>query len=158
MKVREIMTSPAPVVSPDTRVGDVARLVLERGADGVAVVDVDGRLVGVVTENDLVEKHARFHAPWYVGFLGGVLPIDSERNEDHLRHVLSVTAAELMTRDPVTVSPDSDVDDAATVMVDRGIEPLVVVDGDTVVGLVSHADVIRLLVVEESDDDSASTE
>jgi CBS domain-containing protein len=157
MKVRDIMTSPAPAVTPDTQVGDVARAVIAYGGDGVAVVNTDGTLAGVVTENDLVEKHARFHVPWYVGILGGVLPIDSSRNEDHLRHVLSVTAGDLMSHDPATISPDSDVDDAATVMVDRGVEPLVVVDAGQVVGLVSHADVIRLLIVEESDDDSAST-
>jgi CBS domain-containing protein len=151
------MTSPAPVVAPDTRVGDVARLVIEYGGDGVAVVGNDGALLGVVTENDLVEKHARFHAPWYIGVLGGVLPIDSGRNEDHIRHVLSVTAADLMSREPVTISPDSDVDDAATIMVDRGLEPLVVVDSEKVVGLVSHSDVIRLLIVEESDDSSTDT-
>jgi CBS domain-containing protein len=157
MKVRDIMTTPAPMVTTDTRVGDVARLMLAGGGDGVAVVDVRGALVGVVTENDLVAKHARFHVPWYVGFLGGVIPIDSARNEEHMRHVLSVTAGDLMSDDPATISPDAEVDDAATKMVDRGVEPLIVVEVDAVVGLLSHSDVIRLLVVEESDDGPTET-
>jgi CBS domain-containing protein len=142
-------------VRPDSRVGDVARLILDNASEGAVVLNEQNRLVGIVTEDDLVAKHARYHAPMYLGILGSVLPIDSRRNEDHLRHILSVTAADLMTKEPVVISPDTEVDDAATIMVDKRVEPLIVMDGDTVLGLLRHADVIRLLIVEESDDPSS---
>lgn len=155
MKVREIMTAPAPSVTPETRVADVARLILERGTGGAAVVDGTGRLLGIVTEHDLVSKHARVHFPRYLGILGGMLPIDLGRGEDDLRRILGVTARDLMTEHADTIDPDADVDDAATLMVDRDANPLVVMEGDRVAGLLSHSDVIRLLIVEESDEGTA---
>lgn len=152
MSVREIMKSPAPQVSVDAIVGDVARAVLDGSAEGVIVVDTDGTLAGIITERDLVERHARPHAPVYLGILGTILPFDTHRTDEDMRHILGVTARDLMTEDPVTLEADATVEDAATLMLDKHANPLVVMEGDTVAGLVSHADIVRLLIIEESDD------
>jgi CBS domain-containing protein len=157
MNVRDMMTAPAPTVTPDTRVTEVARLILESGSDGVVVVDAQGNLQGLVTEDDLVAKHARVHAPRYLGILGGVLPIDTGRMREELRHVLAVTAGDIMSPDPVTVDPETSVEDAASIIIEAEAVPLVVMEAGRVVGVVSHSDVIRLLLVEESDDDASTS-
>jgi CBS domain-containing protein len=154
MNVRDMMTFPAPTVQSDTRVTEVARLILQSGSDGVVVVDAAGNLQGLVTEDDLVAKHARVHAPRYLGILGGVFPIDTGRMREELRHVLAVTAGEIMSRNPVTIGPETSVEDAASIIIDAEAVPLVVMEADTVIGVVSHSDVIRLLLVEEGDDDA----
>lgn len=149
MKVRDLMQSPAPAVRPDAQVTDVARLILDRNLSGVAVVDGSGRVRGVVTQADLVAKHARVYAPLYLGILGGILPFDTGRTEEELRHVLAVTAAELMSEREHLIDGDAEIDDAASRMVEHRENPLLVMEGETLVGMLSQTDVIGLLLREE---------
>jgi CBS domain-containing protein len=111
----------------------------------------------VVTHTDLVEKHARVHAPLYLGLLGGILPLDTHRTEDELRHALGVTAADLMTSHAPSVSPDAEIDDAASLMVEKSADPLLVLENRRLLGVLSQADIIRLLLIEESDDRESSS-
>lgn len=149
------MTTPAPSVTPDTRVADLARALLQDGTVCLAVIDGDGSLLGAVTHSDLVAKHARVHVPRYLGFLGGVIPFETHRTEEDLRRILAVTAADLLSEDVPSVGPDTEIDDAATLLVDEKAEALFVLDEDELVGLLTMADIIRLLVLEEADETSA---
>ena len=152
MKASEIMTSDAVTVRPEATVGEVVRLLLGAGRQGLGVVDPDGRLLGVVTETDVVAKHARPHVPVYLGILGYILPIETRTNDEEVRHVLAVTARDLMSDDVPVVGPGADVDDVATLMVDENVNPVPVVDGDRLVGMIAHTDIMRLLLREEEDD------
>jgi CBS domain-containing protein len=126
---------------------------LERHLSGLPVVE-DGRLVGMVTEKDLVAKHAQVHLPTYFSILGTVLPLGRHRTDEEIRHVLGVTARDLMSEDLVTVEVARSVDEAATLMVEHDVNPLPVMDGDRLVGILSHSDIIRLLLTEEEDGDA----
>jgi CBS domain-containing protein len=152
MKVRDIMTTDIPTIHADTKVTDVARIVLERGLPGLPVVDDAGRVLGVVTHTDLVAKHARVHMPRYIGLLGAVIALDRHRTDEELRHALGVTAADLMTAESASVSPDAEVDDAASLMVEESADPLLVLENGRLVGVLTQANVIRLLLIEETDD------
>lgn len=156
MTVRDIMTSPAPTCAPDTRVEDVARRLLNEGIVGLAVVDDKGETLGLVSRHDLVAKHARVHAPWYLGILGGVLPFDHDRTGDELQHVLAVTARELMATDVPAVTGSSAVDDAASLLVDDRFECLLVMDDGALVGLLTEENILRLLLTEERDEPAGS--
>src|SRR5437588_10979082 len=117
MKVREIMSAPVVTVHQDAPVAEVARLMLEEGVSGLPVVGPDGQMLGLVTENDLVEKHAQVHLPTYFSILGTFIPVGQKHTDDEVRHVLAVTAKDLMSQNPPTVGPDVTVDEAASVMV-----------------------------------------
>jgi CBS domain-containing protein len=156
MKVREIMTTPAPFVSPETSVAQVAQLVLDRGLPGIPVLQEQGTLIGVVTERDLVAKHANVHLPVYVALLGALLPLGTHHADEDVRHILAVTAGEIMTRGDQSISPDVEVDDAATIMAERDVDVLVVMDGGALAGVLTSRDIIRLLVIEESDANGGS--
>jgi CBS domain-containing protein len=149
MKVREIMTREVVTTNPSATVAQVARLMLDHHLSGLPIVDDSGRPVGVLSETDLVAKHARVHLPRYIELLGGVLPFGARESDRDIRHALATTAAELMTRAPETVSPETDVDDAATLMVEKGANPLPVVENGRLVGIISQMDIIRLLLLEE---------
>lgn len=152
MNASDIMSTDHVTVQPDTPVGEVARLLVEGNLSGVAVTDGRGALRGVVTAFDLVEKHARVQLPVYLGILGTFIPFDTRRTDDDVRHALAVTAQDLMTSDVPTVAPDTSVDDVASAMVDSRIDPIPVVENKQVVGVVSHLDIARLLLVEEEGD------
>ncbi|MDQ2741406.1 MAG: CBS domain-containing protein [Chloroflexota bacterium] len=157
MNASDIMSTELVTVSPNTQVTDVVRLLLDTGVPGLPVVDENGHLLGMVTEADVVTKHARPHVPTYLGILGYILPIETSGEDEEVRRVLAVTAAELMSKDVPAVAPDTDVDDVATLMVDEGINPVPVVDRGRVIGVVGHRDIIRLLVREEEDDGSTAS-
>jgi CBS domain-containing protein len=157
MKVRELMRSPAVTATRSALVGQVARNLVEYGLSGVPVLDDVGMLVGMVTESDLVVKHAHVHGPTYLGILGGVIPFESRRQDEEMRRALGVTAVDVMTTKVFSIGPDADVDDAATVMVEERARTLAVVENGQVVGTISQADIVRLLVVEEGEGDGRST-
>jgi CBS domain-containing protein len=146
MLVREVM-SPPVTVAPEAPVPEVARMLLDRGVRGVAVVDGSGKLAGLITETDLLVRNANLHFPSYLGILENLLPIGGDRNLDgELRRVLGVTAAEVMTADVHTAQPDDDLGDVAHYMVQHQLHTVPVVDGSGAVqGMLYPADVIRLI-------------
>lgn len=152
MNVRDAMSAALVTIPPDMKVADVARTMLSTGAVELPVVDAQGRVLGVVTQTDLVTKHARVHFPRYLGILGGIVALNTHRAEEDLRHVLGVTARDLMTDDAASVAPDTDIDDAATLMVDEGVGALLVMENGCLVGMLTRADIIRLLILEEADE------
>jgi predicted transcriptional regulator len=154
MKVRELMRSPAVTATRSASIGQVARQLVEHGVSGLPVTDERGALIGIVTESDLVVKHANVHGPTYLGILGGVIPFETRRQDEEMRRALGVTAADVMTTKVLSVGPDDDVDDAATIMVDEGASVLPVLEDGSVVGTISRNDIVRLLVVEEGEDDA----
>lgn len=149
MKARDIMRTDVPTVGLDARATDVARLMLDRRVSGIPVVDDRGRLLGMVTETDLVTKHARVHVPMYIGILGGVIPWERRGSDEEIQRALGVTAADLMEQETPAVGPDATVEDVATLMVEEGAEPVPVVQNHSLVGLISRTDIIRLLVIED---------
>jgi CBS domain-containing protein len=149
MKASEIMTREVAVVTPDTPVGELARLMVDGGFSGIPVV-VGKRLVGLVTEIDLVARNASLHFPTFIQVLDGRIYLESTRQfEEELRRILGTTASDVMTREVQTVKPDSEVDDVATLMFEKKVNPVPVVEKGELVGILSRTDIIRLLVRQE---------
>ncbi|GAB4513694.1 MAG: CBS domain-containing protein [Anaerolineae bacterium] len=146
MKVSEIMTTEVHTVRPDTPVQEIVRIFRDHAISGVPVVDEKGNLVGIVTEMDLIRRHARPHAPIYFPVLDALIPIRPERSYwETVRRILATTAGDLMTSPVQTVTPDTDVADLAALMVDRGVNPVPVLDGGRLVGIVSRTDLLRVI-------------
>lgn len=139
MLVREAMRSPVVTVAEDDDVPHTARVLLHHDISSVPVLDGDGRLVGVVSESDLlrgrVGRDPRAH----------FLP----RDEDDAAPPGTVAA--VMTREPITVDVGADLADATRVLLARRIKALPVLDGHRLVGVLARRDVLRTLA--HSDDD-----
>lgn len=149
MKVRELMSSSVTTVPQTLQVAGIARLMVESGYSALPVVDARGSVVGLVSEGDVVTKHARIHGPAYLGILGGILPFSTHRVDEEMRKVLAITADDLMSLEFESIGPDDDVDDAATVMVEQDANPLLVLEQGRLVGILARADIVRLLMLEE---------
>ena len=158
MQVKEIMTSTVLTVAPDTPVAEIARLLREKHISGVPVVTGAGGLVGIVTEIDLIKRHARVHMPIYLPFIDSPIFLESPRRyQDDVRRVLGTTAQEIMTKSVRTATPETSVEDVATMMVDERVNPVPILDEDgALVGIVSHTDIVHL--VEQAEAGSSEAE
>ena len=148
-KVSEIMDTDPVTVAPDTDVEAVIALLREHGLPGVAVVNDGGRLVGIVTEADLVlpDDDGDLHLPHYVNIFGGTVFIEPLRKfESRLRKAFASNASEMMTADPTTVSPDTSIEDAARLVHEKGHNRLPVVEHGRLVGMVTRVDLLGALV------------
>lgn len=148
MLIREIMTSPVITVSPDTSIQEVARLMRDRHISGVPVVSADHRLLGMITEVDLIARHAPAHEPHYFTLLSAVIPLGIDeytRYKEQVRQILAVNAEQLMTRKPSTVRPQDTLEHAAGLMVKPGHNSLPVVEEGRLVGIITRTDLVRMI-------------
>jgi len=147
-RIGEIMDSSPVTVAPDASVEEVVAALLENELPGLPVVDADDRLVGIVTEADLVlpDDQGDLHIPHYVNLFGGTVFLESlHRFEDRLRKAFAATAEDMMTRDPDTVGPDTSVRAAARLIHESGHNRLPVVEDGRLVGVVTRLDVLGAL-------------
>ena len=148
MIVRNIMSSPVITVTPETSIQAVAQLMRDRHISGVPVVDNGGRLIGIVTEVDLIAQHAPAQEPSYISLLWATIPLrldDYTRYKDQVRHILAVNAEQLMTEDPTTVSPEDTLEQVAGLMIQPGHSSLPVLENDQLVGIITRTDLVRVI-------------
>jgi len=134
------MTPRVVTVRPDTPVKDIAALMLAHHVSGLPVVTLEGELVGIVTEADLLVKEAGGE-PGDGRFLKGAPPFG--RTADTARKAGALTARDLMSAPVITVGEDTPLHEIARLMVRRAINRVPVVREGRLVGIVSRADVLR---------------
>jgi CBS domain-containing protein len=152
--VTDIMDTDFPRLAPEDTVSSAVRHLLGSGQPGLPVLEGD-RLVGLVTESDLVAREAQVETPASLSILDALFAPDVGRHfDDEVRRVLATTVADLMTDSVVTVLPEATLLDVATVMADRHLNPVPVVDADgTLLGIVSRRDLVRYVAGLDADDD-----
>ena len=147
LRVGEIMEGDWPTLGPDATVEEAIKLFAEARISGAPVV-LNGRLLGIVTEGDLIFRDAEIEPPGFLNLLGGIVPLGS--TEEYRREALKsagVTVDEVMTADVVTVGPETTLAEAATVMAEERKKMLPVLDGDRLVGVVTRMDILTLHVL-----------
>jgi CBS domain-containing protein len=128
-------------------VEDAIKLFAEARISGAPVVE-DGRLVGIITEGDLILQDADIKAPGFLDILGGIIPLGN--TEEYRREALKsagVTVDEVMTEDPITVTPEATLAETATIMAERHKKILPVVDGERLAGIITRMDILTLHVL-----------
>jgi CBS domain-containing protein len=146
MNVADIMTREVISVRPGMRVGQIARVFREHQLSGLPVVSEAGELVGIITELDMVKRHARPELPAFLPLLGAYLPLRTKEYRESLRRITGVVAEDIMTTPVNTIGPDASIEDAATVMVSNRSNPLPVVDeAGRMIGIISRTDILRVV-------------
>ncbi len=147
MKVGEIMHTDWPTLGPESTVEEAIKLFAEAHISGAPVVE-DGRLIGIITEGDLIFQDAEIKAPGFLDILGGLVPLGN--TEEYRREALKsagVTVGEVMTDDPITITPEATLAETATVMAEERKKILPVVEGDRLAGVITRIDILTLHVL-----------
>ncbi len=148
MHVSEIMERDVVTVAPGTPVQEVLSLMKEHALPGLPVVNEAGRCVGIVTEADLIlsEEEGDLHLPHHLDIMGGVIWLESFKHfEQRLEKAMATEVDEMMTPDPVTVSPETSVQEAGRIIAEQGHNRLPVVEHGRFVGLVTRLDVLEAM-------------
>jgi CBS domain-containing protein len=141
MRAHQIMTRSVVTVVPDTSIVDAANLMLQRHVSGLPVVDATGRLVGIVSEGDFIRRSEigtqRKRGRW-LKFILGPGKAASDFVHEHGRRV-----AEVMTKDPLTITEDTALAEIVDLMEKNNVKRLPVVRADRIVGIVSRANLLQ---------------
>ncbi len=143
MRVGDFMSTHVVTVRPDSPVRDAARLMLERNISGLPVVDTSGRVVGIVTEHDLLRSRTNVPGSQPPHWLQLMIERAEIAKESARFHEAKVE--EVMTRDPLTVTDDTPIAEACRLIEKLGIKRLPVVRDGHLVGVVARADLVRAL-------------
>jgi CBS domain-containing protein len=143
MQAQDIMVRGVISVGPDMPVRAVANAMVSNGVSALPVIGIDAKLVGIVSEGDLIRRMETDTGRERSGWLEMFMSTDALADEfvkSHARHV-----ADVMTRDVITAAPNASLREIANLMEKHGIKRVPIVDNDKVVGIVSRANLMQAL-------------
>ena len=157
MRAIDVMTVNVITVDPDTSVQEVAQLLSERGISGVPVVDAADRLIGIVSEGDLLhrvetgterrpERLTGRRSSWWLDTIGSPQELARDYLKSHGR-----TAGDVMTREVISVADTTELADVAILLETKRIKRVPVLRNGKLVGIVSRANLVRALAATKSD-------
>jgi CBS domain-containing protein len=120
---------------------------VDKHIGALPVVD-NGKLVGLVTEGDLIMKDVKLQYPTYIHLLDGFImyPPSTARFEHELKKAVAATVGDVMTAEPISAQADESIEDVTTLLVDRDVSRVPVLDGGKLVGIVTKSDVLRSII------------
>ncbi|NEO36411.1 MAG: CBS domain-containing protein [Moorea sp. SIOASIH] len=148
--VAEVMSHDPIVVQPETPIKEVIKIIAEQSISGLPVVNEAGKLVGVISETDLLWQETGVEPPVYIMFLDSVIYLENPaRYDQELHKALGQTAGEVMTGHPMSIKPDQPLRKAAKLMQEKSIHHLPVTDeADQVIGILTSGDIVRAMAAE----------
>ncbi len=146
--VGDIMERDPVTVGVDADVESVIRVLRDNELPGIPVVDDSGACVGIITDDDLVLRgeDADLHLPHHLDIMGGVIYLESMKHfEERMKKAFASKASDMMTADPLTVTPETSVDQAGKLIAEHKHNRLPVVENGRLVGVVTRLDVLGAL-------------
>lgn len=144
LKARDIMTQEVITVGPEAPISQVGRLLETHRISGMPVVDGQGKLVGIITQSDLVQQARDLELPPTLSLFDLKLLLETPAHfHRRMEKLLGGTAREVMTPNPITVSPETPVTELAQLMERKQAHSLPVVEGGKLVGIIGKIDLIR---------------
>ena len=152
MKIKDIMTRQVITCEASTSIKEAARLMFLNGLTGLPVLDKQDKLVGIITEYDLMRIEDHLHLPVTFGFLGSIVTLDNPLNgsevEKQLKKLAATKVEDLMTKDVKIIEPDASIEDVAELFLHKKVNPVPVVENGKLVGIISRADIVKLIAGE----------
>lgn len=147
MKAKDIMAREVVCVHPDTKVVDAAKMMLENHFNGLPVVDRDGKLVGIICQSDLIFQQKKIPVPTVFTMFDSLIPLTSYKDlEKEVAKIAAAKVSDAMAPSPYTVSPETSLEDVATMMVRHNIHTIPVLEGERVVGIIGKEDVLKTIM------------
>ncbi len=141
---KEIMTEEVITVTQDTAIKRLSDLFIQHKVNGFPVVDEDGQLIGIVTEKNLIEQSKNLHIPTVIALFDAVIYLESGKKfEAEVKRYNATQVKDIYTSNVVTVSPDAGVHEIASLMAEKSVHSIPVVDGKKILGIIGKLDIIK---------------
>jgi CBS domain-containing protein len=147
LTARDIMSRDIITVTEESTIKELAKILTNNQISGVPVIDDSGKLVGVVTESDLIFQTKKVHIPTVITILDSVFYLENpDKMGDEMKKMAGSKVKDILTSSPVTVTEETPLDEIATIMSEKNFHTLPVVNKDTLVGVIGKKDIIRTLI------------
>jgi len=140
------MTRDVVTVTKEMTIEELARLFARHAISGAPVVDEEGGLIGIVTENDLIKMEQRLHIPTVITILDAVIYLGSSKKfEEDIKRMAATKVADIYKKDVVTVSENATLQEVATIMSEKNIHHLPVIKKGKIVGIIGKKDIVKAI-------------
>ncbi len=141
---KDIMKTKVITFTPETSVKEAAKKLIENKISGAPVVNKKGKVIGIVTDTDLIMQDAKIHFPTYLHLLDGFIYLGSiKKFEKNLKKAIGAKVKDVMSKEIISVTKDQSIEDVATLLVDKQIDRVPVMEGDRLLGIITKADIVR---------------
>lgn len=143
LKASDIMTKDVIVVKSSTTVNDFANILINNKISGAPVVDDNGNIMGIVTENDLIEQNKRFHIPTVIRIFDAFITLNQPAVEQQIKKMTAATVADICSHEVISVGEDAPLDEIASIMSEKKVHHIPVVKDKKIVGIIGKIDIIK---------------
>ena len=141
---KNIMTPKVITVQEYTPIAEVAQTLTENHISGVPVLNPNREMVGIVCESDIIDQTKKFHGPPVVNLMGYIVFLESGKKfEKELKKMTGVVALDIMSSPVKTVTPETPVEEIATLMAEHNVHSIPVLEGRTLIGIIGKKDLVR---------------
>ena len=149
LTAKDIMTTEVITVQMQTTVNELAEILWKNRISGAPVLDDDGKVVSVVTENDLIDQSKKVHIPTMISLLDSVIFLESsKKTEEEIKKMAGNTVQDICSKELVSVSEETGLDEIATIMANKKVHTLPVIQDDRLIGVIGKSDIIRTMATE----------
>lgn len=146
IRAKDIMTENVITVRPETSIEELARILIENRISGAPVVDDNGNLLGIVTENDLISQNKRLHIPTVFRLFDAFIMLESPKKfEEEIKRLTATRVWDICTKNVITVNEDTPLQEIATIMSEKKIHLIPVMKDNKIAGIIGKADLIKAM-------------
>lgn len=146
-RAKDIMTTDVIVANKNDIIANVANLLIKEKIGGLPVVDEENKVVGIISETDIMKKESHVDSPRMLNFIQGIIFLDDMKKfEDEMRAIVAYKVEDLMSKDIITVNENDTFDYVANVMINKSINRVPVVDENNFLkGIICRYDIIKAM-------------
>ncbi|SHJ86072.1 CBS domain-containing protein [Tepidibacter formicigenes] len=147
MKAKDIMTCDVIAVNENTTIEKIVKILLEKRIGGVPVVDDENRVIGIISETDIMKKEKNINIPSFITILQGVVFLESLKNmEEDIKKIAAYKAVDIMSKDVLKVYEEDSLEYVANLMIEKSINRVPVVDEENKIkGIICRYDIIKAM-------------
>jgi CBS domain-containing protein len=146
LTAKDLMSTNVITVTPETAVQELARVLSENRISGAPVLDEQDKVVGVVTESDLIFQNKKVHIPTTIAILDAFFFLEGpDKMEKEMKKIAGSKVKDIFVSEVIAVQQDTPLDEIATLMAEKKIHTLPVLDNTSLVGVIGKYDIIRTI-------------
>ena len=141
---KEIMSEEVITVTKNTTIKHLSDMFIRHRVNGFPVLDEEGLLIGIVTERNLIEQNKNLHIPTVIALFDAVIYLESGKKfEEEVKHLNATLVKDIYSPNLVTVTAETDIHEVASLMAEKSIHSIPVVDGKKILGIIGKLDIIK---------------